>query len=65
MENNYSKGMVAGYYRLSVEDGSLEMESNSISSQRLLVKKYIASHKEFEGYGFCEFYDDGYPSISG
>ncbi len=60
MENNYSKGMVAGYYRLSVEDGSLEMESSSISSQRLLVKKYIASHKEFEGYGFCEFYDDGY-----
>lgn len=60
LENNYSKGMVAGYYRLSVEDGSLEMESSSISSQRLLVKKYIASHKEFEGYGFCEFYDDGY-----
>lgn len=60
MENNYSKGIVAGYYRLSVEDGSLEIESNSISSQRLLVKKYIASHKEFEGYGFCEFYDDGY-----
>ncbi len=60
LENNYSKGMVAGYYRLSVEDGSLEIESNSISSQRLLVKKYIASHKEFEGYGFCEFYDDGY-----
>ncbi len=60
MENNYSKGVVAGYYRLSVEDGSLEMESSSISSQRILVKKYIASHKEFEGYGFCEFYDDGY-----
>lgn len=60
MENNYSKGMVAGYYRLSVEDGSLEMESSSISSQRMLVKKYIASHKEFAGYGFCEFYDDGY-----
>lgn len=54
------KGMIAGYYRLSVEDGRLEMESNSILSQRMLVKKYIAAHKEFEGYGFCEFYDDGY-----
>lgn len=52
--------MVAGYYRLSVEDGSTETESNSILSQRILVKKYIAAHKEFEGYGFCEFYDDGY-----
>ena len=52
--------MVAGYYRLSVEDGSLEMGSNSILSQRILVKKYIASHAEFAGYGFCEFYDDGY-----
>lgn len=60
MENNYSKGMVAGYYRLSVEDGSLEMESNSILNQRALVKKYIAAHTEFAGYGFCEFYDDGY-----
>lgn len=73
LENNYSiinntiwqppsqeKRMIAGYYRLSVEDGSTEMESNSILSQRILVKKYIVSHKEFAGYGFCEFYDDGY-----
>lgn len=60
LESNYNKYMVAGYYRLSVEDGSTETESNSILSQRILVKKYIAAHKEFEGYGFCEFYDDGY-----
>jgi len=60
LENNYNKGMIAGYYRLSVEDGSIETESNSILSQRMLIKKYIAAHTEFKGYGFCEFYDDGY-----
>ncbi len=60
LQNNYSKGIVAGYYRLSVEDDGIDTESNSILSQRTLVQKYITDHKEFAEYGFCEFYDDGY-----
>lgn len=51
---------IAGYYRLSMEDDDVKEESNSITNQRLLVKKYIAQDKELCSYEFCEFYDDGY-----
>lgn len=51
---------IAGYYRLSMEDDKDKIESNSITNQRQLVKKYIAQDMELCKYEFCEFYDDGY-----
>ena len=33
---------IAGYYRLSMEDDEVKMESNSITNQRLLIKKYVS-----------------------
>jgi len=55
-----AKGKIAGYYRLSIEDDNGKVESNSITNQRLLIKKYIAGDQEFADYEFCEFYDDGF-----
>lgn len=51
---------IAGYYRLSIEDDEEKIESNSITNQRQLVKKYISQDTELCKYEFCEFYDDGY-----
>ncbi len=53
------KGKIAGYYRLSIEDDDIKVESNSITNQRLLIKRYIAEHPAFSDYEYCEFYDDG------
>lgn len=55
-----SNGVVIGYYRLSVEDDALKLESDSIVNQRLLIRKYIAEHKEFDGCELVEYCDDGY-----
>ena len=54
-----SKGKIAGYYRLSIEDGDIKAESSSITNQRLLIKRYIAEHPILADYEYCEFYDDG------
>ena len=54
-----SKGKIAGYYRLSIEDGDIKAESSSITNQRLLIKRYIAEHPILVDYEYCEFYDDG------
>lgn len=51
---------IAGYYRLSVEDDLISVESNSIANQRLFIKSFIAKDEELSKYEFCEFYDDGY-----
>ena len=53
------KNIIAGYYRLSMEDVDIKVESNSITNQRLLIKRYILEHPEFSCYEYCEFYDDG------
>lgn len=50
---------IAGYYRLSMEDDNVKEESNSITNQRLLIKKYVASKPDLTGLEYCEFYDDG------
>ena len=50
---------LAGYYRLSVEDDDIKVESNSITNQRRLIKRYISEHPELSCYEYCEFYDDG------
>ncbi len=49
--------LTALYYRLSKEDGDKE-ESNSIESQRRMLRDYVSEHSELEIYK--EYIDDGY-----
>lgn len=53
------RGRIAGYYRLSMEDDDYKVESSSITSQRLLIQRYLSGRPELSGYEYCEFYDDG------
>ena len=48
------------YLRLSLEDGDQQDESNSITSQREILKDYICSREEFTGVQIREHIDDGY-----
>lgn len=48
------------YLRLSLEDGDQQDESNSITSQREILKDYINSREEFAGVKIREHIDDGY-----
>lgn len=48
------------YLRLSLEDGDYKDESNSIISQREILKDYISSREEFAGVKVREHIDDGY-----
>ena len=48
------------YLRLSLEDGDQQDESNSITSQREILKDYIRSREEFTGFQIREHIDDGY-----
>lgn len=45
------------YLRLSDEDGREFRESNSITSQRDILKNYVRSHREFADYYMAEFCD--------
>ena len=49
---------IAIYMRLSKTDETVREESNSISMQRVLIRKYIASH--FEEFEVMEYQDDGF-----
>lgn len=53
---------VAAYLRLSHADDPEEGkdESNSISNQRTLIKRYLMLHPEFVDCNYLEFVDDGY-----
>jgi DNA invertase Pin-like site-specific DNA recombinase len=50
------------YLRISDEDEALELggESNSIAGQRMLIKDFVANHKELQDYHVVEVVDDGY-----
>ena len=55
------------YLRLSIEDGATNVEnrnqrdeSNSISSQRRMLKEYISKEAELAGQETVEFCDDGF-----
>jgi len=50
---------LAYYLRLSLDDGNINGESNSIASQRQLIKDYIYSSDEFVEMQSLEFIDDG------
>jgi len=49
---------IAVYMRLSKTDETMQEESNSISMQRILIRKYIASH--FAEYEVMEYQDNGF-----
>lgn len=55
---------LAIYLRLSLEDGLDKDESNSISSQRILLLDYIRNNRELKGKVVSEFCDDGYSGTS-
>lgn len=49
---------IAIYIRLSKEDDKCKEESNSITMQRILLRKFVAEN--FSDYDLLEFCDDGY-----
>lgn len=51
---------VAIYLRLSMEDADDRDESNSISSQRMLITEYIDCYEELRKMERAEFCDDGF-----
>ncbi len=51
---------LALYIRLSMEDRFNNDESESVVNQRLFLRDYISSHKEFKVYSIEEYIDDGY-----
>ena len=56
--------ITAMYIRLSMEDEDVSLnrkeESNSISSQRELLKAYIENHSELKDTKVQEYCDDGF-----
>ena len=58
--NVLAANTLALYLRLSMEDEGDRDESNSITSQRLLIRNYIRSCPEFENFQIKEYCDDGY-----
>lgn len=55
---------VAIYLRLSLEDADDKDESNSISSQRVMLHDYICGDKELREKEVSEFCDNGYSGTS-
>lgn len=51
---------IAMYMRLSLEDADKDVESNSITNQRFLLKEFIHGNPEFCRCEVEEYYDDGY-----
>lgn len=51
---------LAIYLRLSLEDDSSQDESDSITSQRDIIMRFVSEHEEFREYKIIEFVDDGY-----
>lgn len=52
--------VIALYLRLSKEDRSIADESNSITNQRLILRKFVAERAEFDNYKIKEYIDDGF-----
>ena len=59
-----NKKVIACYIRLSEDDEEttkgIKDESNSVTSQRNLLRSYIGRDSDFEGYGISEYVDDGF-----
>ena len=57
------ENIVALYIRISLEDDDIQdgkEESDSVTNQRALLRKYISGHEDFAGASVKEFLDDGY-----
>lgn len=52
--------ILALYLRLSKEDGDMVDESNSITNQRLILRKFVEQKPEFAGFEIKEYIDDGF-----
>ena len=50
---------MALYLRLSKEDGDLADESNSITNQRYILRRYLEGMAEAGQYQVREYIDDG------
>lgn len=61
LHGNFNILRTALYVRLSKEDGD-KAESNSVLSQKEILKEYLKLHPELEFYGF--YVDDGYSGTS-
>ena len=51
--------IMALYLRLSKEDGDMIDESNSITNQRFILRKFVEERPEFDSYEIKEYIDDG------
>ena len=54
---------VALYIRISLEDDDIQdgkEESDSVTNQRALLRKFISGREDLAGFGVAEFLDDGY-----
>ena len=51
---------IAIYMRLSKEDEYIKDESNSITSQKIMLLNYVSTDEELKGNKILQFVDDGY-----
>lgn len=52
--------ILALYLRLSKEDGDMVDESNSITNQRYILRRFVEQRLEFSSYDIKEYVDDGF-----
>lgn len=52
--------ILALYLRLSKEDGDMVDESNSITNQRYILRRFVEQRPEFDSYEIKEYVDDGF-----
>lgn len=52
--------IMALYLRLSKEDGDMVDESNSITNQRYILRRFVEQRAEFDSYEIKEYIDDGF-----
>lgn len=52
--------ILALYLRLSKEDGDMVDESNSITNQRYILRRFVEQRPEFSSYDIKEYVDDGF-----
>jgi len=54
---------VALYIRISLEDDDIQEgkeESDSVTNQRALLRRFVSGREDLAGFGVAEFLDDGY-----
>ena len=54
---------IGAYLRLSKDDGMGNVESNSITSQRIIINQYITNNLQ-EVDSVTEYVDDGYTGLT-